>query len=979
MSEGRAGEEVDTKSKVSVEDEPEREPDTQEEKDVTDNTLYVSEGPFFLSPLIDNLPDKLNYTCCESYAEHIYLGTQTGELLHYFEIETGNYLLVSRTSLHDSKTEPIDKIILLPSIERACVLSQGILTLFLLPEFAPVPNSKSLSNINDVLTIKNKEINNLIAFSPNYSAVYQVSNDSFNLLKKIDSLNDVRKSLIKKDKLVLAKNNEYMIFDMSTNKEIPLFKVSETENNREDDKNHIFTPIIVDFSPNEVLVCSGGSSYKDEAMGLVINLDGDISQGTIALKCYPRDIIVCFPYILVNVDFQEIHIFKLVNNGDPILIQTVKYNNVNDKQLTNIRLMINEVSKSFHRNNFLKNINDTNLQKKEQIIDKLRSVPLIISDNESNIAVIKERLPTNLKYRADREKAYIKDIMDFSTNMIFYDNFNIYGAFATPFFMELKDFNEIEILNIENYLNSKSSLTQLTKIQQIETKYLKLLHHLLVLLHCDAIEKSTVKLWCKDMKYIDIRILFYLFDLTILGECWCPNGLVSFINKLKSLKITNKLNSQLEILEYLKFIKRFLIKKYSKDKEFSHYEIILITLDVNIFIQQSNSEIKIDLDDFEKISLNEIIKIIKDKKMIKHKSLLLEIYKKQGMIDEVISSLREDKRYLDLLNFLIENVGNLTADYKSNNLLNDLVIITINNTSSNKNNDFNNDELIKKLLKLLSDVQIDYHTFLDLIDSIHLKVHILEIIGIENKQDKEFLMDFYIEKLYETIIDENLSSAFEKVINEYRDDLSDCKPNILEYMKLRLKYDSRFSTFYVQYERIVKLCKGDGYLMKQLYDNIIKFNKDNHFDYDILIILLLFDYENGDVSKKLTCSYLNDEQLLNLAFKYNDFKEVDKRVEKNSLKKILRWITNITQVPYSTEFICKILIKHRKIYENDRSLVFEIIRDIIPKESPITIISPFVIPILNQEKSLVEDITLKKMLLKSELNRYKEVLGTIDK
>lgn len=981
MSEVREDGEFENNSKTIIKEEQDEELETQKETKVSDLSLDVSDGPFSLLPIIEDLPGKLNYTCCESYAEHIYLGTQTGELLHYFEIETGNYLLVSRIKLDDSKTEPIDKIILLPSIERAGVLSQGILTLFLLPEFAPVPNSKYLRDINDVQIIKNNMIKSIMVFFSDHSAIYQVSSSSFNLLKKFDNLCDVRKALIKKDKLILAQRNEYMIFDMSVNKEVPLFKVSETDSTPNEIDSNDLIPIIADFSSKEVLVCSGGSSYENEAMALVINLDGDITQGTIALRNYPRDIVVCFPYVMVNIDFQEVDIFKLVSNENPILIQTIKYNNINNEQLTDIRLMFNKVNKFFHSDAYLTNADDTRLQKIDQMIDKLRSSPLVISNNKLNMDVIKESPPTTVEYRIDREKAFIKDIINFSTNLIFYDNFAVYETFQMPFFMEIKNFNEIEIVNIEKYLASNSNNAQLSRIQQVEIKYLKLLHHLLVLLHCDIIDKNYIKLWCWDMKYIDIRILLYLFDLIILGECWCPNGLLSFINKLKSLKVINKLSSQSEILEYLKIMKQYLIKKYSNDKDFIEYNIILITLDVNIFMQQLNSKIKINLDEFEKISLNAIIKTIKDNNMIEQKSLLTEIYIKQGMVDDVIAILKEDKKYLNLLNFLIKNVENLTNDYKQNNILSDLVTIITNESFDGNHNDKNknDNEIIKKTLKLMSDIHIDYHTILDLIDDISLKVHILEIIGIEDRQDKSFLMDYYIEKMYEIIIKEALSSAFEKIVNEYCVDLNYSKPNILEYLRYKFKYDSKFFGFQTQYERIIKLCKGDDHLSNQLYEHIKKFNKDDNYTHDILVILFFFDYEDRDVHKKLVCHYLSDKQLLNQALKYHDFKEVDKRIDKFNILEVLRWITNIAKIPYSSELICKILIKHRQIYENDRSLILEMIRDIIPKESPVAIISPFLIPVLNQEKSLAEDVTVKKMLLKSELNRFNEVLGTVDK
>lgn len=929
-----------------------------------DHTLNVPVGPFSLSPIIKDLPDNLNYTCCESYAEHIYLGTQAGELLHYFEIETGNYLLVSRVKFDESKERPIDKIVLLPSIERACVLSQGQLILFLLPEFAPTPNSIKLVGINDLQVING---NKIIIFSTKSATIYKVSKDSYKKLRDFPNLNGVGKALIKHKKLIVARNNNYEIFDLSKNKEIPLFKVSESKDN-----DHKLIPIITEFGTDEILVCSGGSSYDDEAMALVITIDGDISQGTIALSQYPRNIIVNFPYVLVNFNFNEVHIFKLVKNEDPLLVQTIKYENI--ESLKEIQLRFNKVDRFFQNsgtNNSNKNKTDENNDKlgkqKEVIIDKLRPVP-IISEGGSNETEVKDSTTTTLEYRMDREKAFITDILDCDTNIFFYDNYNIYQLSQMPFFMEIKEYNEYEISNIEDYLELQAD-DHLTNFQKIEINYLKLLHHLLIFLHCKIIDKDMVKVWCHDMKKIDIRILLYLFDLQILGECWCPNGLKDFIIKLKSLKIINKLESPDKILEFLKIVKRYIIKNHSNDKDFIHFETILRTIDLNTFLELKKLDKDINLDDFESTSFDALIKVIKDKNVETDRSLLLDIYVKQDMNDEVISTLKEQERYADLLTFLTEHVSTLTDDYRRVGLLNDIVII-INQCDNDKNE-------IRKILKLLSDAKIDYHILLDSIEDIGLKVHILEIIGVDNSRDKDFLIDFYIQKIHETIVKEHLWSHFETFVEEYKDDLNYSKPNILEYLMLKVRYDSHFAQFRNYYENITKTCQDSNTLQNKLHDDIIKLNKDKPEHQNLLLILFFFHYEDDNKLNRLTCKFLNEMELLKLSLKYNDFKEIDKRVNKSNLREILIWFTGVTKVPFSTELICKFLMRQRKLYEDDKDQVVNIIQSVVPGESPITIIAPILISILTKRRTLADDIALKKMILKSEVNRYNETLKVL--
>lgn len=956
---------INTQSNVS-EDEGNAEPSNEQEVpqvEEIDHSLTVPEGPFSLSPIIKDLPDNLDYTCCKSYAEHIYLGTQTGELLHYFEMETGNYLLVSRIKFDDSKEVPIDKIVLLPSIERACVLSQGQLIMFLLPEFAPTPNTIKLSGINDLQVISG---NKIITFSNKSATIYKVSKDSFKSLRDFPKLNSVDKALIKNKKLIVARNNNYEIFDLSKNKEIPLFKVSESGEN----SDAKLVPVIADFSSDEILVCSGGASYEDDAMALVITLDGDISQGTIALPKYPRNIIVSFPYVLVNFNYEEVHIFKLVKNEDPILVQTIKYDNI--EELKDIHLRFNKVDRVFQNTSEYNKSdidNGKTTSQREAIIDKLRAVPILSEGSSNDNEINGTATTTTLEYRMDREKAFIDDIVNCGTDIFFYDNYNVYQLSQTPFFMEIKEFNEYEISNIEDYLESQDD-NHLTNFQKMEIKYLKLLHHLLIILHCKIIDKDIVKIWCNDMKTIDIRILLYLFDLQIFGECWCPNGLKDFVIMLKSLKIMNKLESPDNILEFLKIIKRYIVKNHSNDKDFVHFETILRTIDVNTFLELSTLKKDINLDDFESTSFDSIIKTINEKNDEEYQPILLDIYIKREMNEEVISTLKAQGKYTDLLTFLIDKFKRLTDDYKENRLLQDIALI-VTNCGDEKDD-------IRKLLKLLSDMKIDYHDLLDSIEDITLKVHILEIIGVDNSQDKGFLIDFYTQKIHETIINEDLWKQFEIFIQEYKDDLNYFKPNILDHLKLKVRHDSRFSIFWNYYENLNKICRDSTTLKNKLHEDIMKLNHDKPDHQEVLLILFFFQFEDDNSSNKLTCMFLDEIEMLKLALKYNDFREVDKRVNKGNLIEILTWFNGMTEVPFSTELICKCLMRHRQMYEDDKDQLVKIIQAVIPGESPVTIISPILISILGKRKTLADDVTLRKMILKSDVNRYNETLSVLE-
>ena len=97
--------------------------DIKGEEQEEEHTILMDRGPFHIHPLIQHLPSELKYTCFDAYDLNLYLGTDTGELLHYFEIERNNYMLVSQTKFNDDFDYPIFKFLLLPKIERAYILS----------------------------------------------------------------------------------------------------------------------------------------------------------------------------------------------------------------------------------------------------------------------------------------------------------------------------------------------------------------------------------------------------------------------------------------------------------------------------------------------------------------------------------------------------------------------------------------------------------------------------------------------------------------------------------------------------------------------------------------------------------------------------------------------------------------------------------------------------------------------------------------
>ncbi|KAL9596346.1 MAG: hypothetical protein Q9219_005863 [cf. Caloplaca sp. 3 TL-2023] len=126
----------------------------------TSTSLYV------LRPLLEDIaisPDdhasKVYITCIELWEGNLYVGTSAAEILHYVAIppdpndSTANpsYIFASRLQPPYSKVSTgsaapgIQQILVLPKVAKACVLCNGTLTFYSLPELSPAFNNTAVS------------------------------------------------------------------------------------------------------------------------------------------------------------------------------------------------------------------------------------------------------------------------------------------------------------------------------------------------------------------------------------------------------------------------------------------------------------------------------------------------------------------------------------------------------------------------------------------------------------------------------------------------------------------------------------------------------------------------------------------------------------------------------------------------------------------------------------------------------------------
>lgn len=219
-------------------------------------------------PLVTNIPlasaDKEisvqpKITTIESWDSSIYVGTSGGEILHFFRDSSGmssegespavSYILASRQRTHTKKIRPASKIIILPSISRAIVLSQSTASVFTLPEFAPVSGIGSLRDINDICRdIDDKSIldtshnvhqtNGVLVtvFTKASIRFVRVFPTALKAEQKVDYPSGALMGLQRSNFALVANDKTYDLVDLQNKQKIPLFEICTGGNDSEEEQ-----------------------------------------------------------------------------------------------------------------------------------------------------------------------------------------------------------------------------------------------------------------------------------------------------------------------------------------------------------------------------------------------------------------------------------------------------------------------------------------------------------------------------------------------------------------------------------------------------------------------------------------------------------------------------------------------------------------------------------------------------------------------
>ncbi|KAF9004889.1 hypothetical protein BDZ89DRAFT_1237018 [Hymenopellis radicata] len=242
--------------------------------------------------------------CAQALGSEIYVGFANGELIRFaLQADDPNklesYMVLSRQTVPNDKS--IDDIVLLPSLQRALVLSDSQIHFYTLPSLVPV-NIKPIRHIT-VLAVDQQHLqrpppsNNgpvepvhFCAIKRNAIGMYSIRGDRLLFMKEIPL--PAGATLAKRSgfTLCVANKSEYQMIDLENASAFDVIPISQAM----DPVPFIVNPFITVIDRSEFLMLSytGAST-----MGLFITSNGDPVRGTLEWGQHPISLSFDYPYI----------------------------------------------------------------------------------------------------------------------------------------------------------------------------------------------------------------------------------------------------------------------------------------------------------------------------------------------------------------------------------------------------------------------------------------------------------------------------------------------------------------------------------------------------------------------------------------------------------------------------------------------------------------------------------------------------------
>ncbi|KAI4602052.1 hypothetical protein KJ359_010918 [Pestalotiopsis sp. 9143b] len=219
-------------------------------------------GPFVLRTLLKDVPlsgdgaedDDVKINCVEYLDGNLYVGTSSSELIHFVQIpadpsdESATPVFVQAARLQPAYAETpsssgnpkpgIQQILLLPRVGKACILCNGTVTFYSLPELSPVFNNTQVKNCNWIGGIDLNELQDEHGNSQGVGVTILLSlNRRIQIVKIGEDARGIRRidipgtSLtVRRDTIAcVADTRNYSLLEIERQLKIPLMSISSLD------------------------------------------------------------------------------------------------------------------------------------------------------------------------------------------------------------------------------------------------------------------------------------------------------------------------------------------------------------------------------------------------------------------------------------------------------------------------------------------------------------------------------------------------------------------------------------------------------------------------------------------------------------------------------------------------------------------------------------------------------------------------------
>lgn len=270
---------------------------------------------FLLSrfPLSLELGPAETVCCIATFESNLYVGTSTGNLLHYLLFDDADdYMLILKIPVNSGENHPVEKMLVLPDALLCLALANRVIHAFSLPELSPchIGKVRDVTEMSELTQVDNPKVKNkhdkIIVYTTSKIRVVQFLPDRIKLLKDINysgaiiGYSSAAGTLANYSNICLVANSKnYDVVDLQQTRRISLFDYNADL--VQNVKPHIVPFTAKDKPKLEEEYMLTISSDASTSMAMFINAFGEITRGTITWleEGYPTNgIAIEWPFVI---------------------------------------------------------------------------------------------------------------------------------------------------------------------------------------------------------------------------------------------------------------------------------------------------------------------------------------------------------------------------------------------------------------------------------------------------------------------------------------------------------------------------------------------------------------------------------------------------------------------------------------------------------------------------------------------------------